>query len=62
MKTTLIDWLKLSCVHIGFCVDTGFSYVSLCEEFFFSQDSYFSDKETFVSYFKRALVSNQGFK
>ena len=38
VDTTLFDWLELSCVHIGFCVlpDTGFSCVSLCQEFFSS--------------------------
>ena len=29
------DWLKLSCVsNRFFCVNTGFSCVSLCQEFF----------------------------
>ena len=29
-----IDWLQLSSVHKGFCVDQGFSCVNLCKKFF----------------------------
>ena len=32
VNTTLFDWYT----HKFLCVDTGFSYVRLCQEFFFS--------------------------